>query len=254
VRTLERTVRARSLALLTCLPFVAGCGDTPRTELSAARQAPSPTATATPDPVAPPKPAGRYETVDVLSRTWLRTRPNGRKLKLVSQQTEFRGRTVFSVISRNGQWIEILTPAVRNGRTAWIHASRVTEGSTNFSIHVDRSARRAELRLKDETVLRFRVAIGKPGNETPTGRFAVTDKIDFSKVSTPYGCCALALTGHQHKIDTGWRGGDRLAIHGTPVEASVGKAVSLGCLRARRQDLRVLMRRVPLGTPVFIRA
>jgi lipoprotein-anchoring transpeptidase ErfK/SrfK len=45
-----------------------------------------------------------------------------------------------------------------------------------------------------------------------------------------------------------------MAIHGTSDPGSVGAARSAGCLRADDEELRVLMRRVPLGTPVLIRA
>ena len=71
---------------------------------------------------------------------------------------------------------------------------------------------------------------------------------------SPYGCCALALSGHQTKLIDGWPGGDRLAIHATPNPETVGKAASLGCMRAHTRDIRRLMRTVPAGTPVFVRA
>ena len=100
----------------------------------------------------------------------------------------------------------------------------------------------------------FSVAVGRPGTETPTGRFAVTDKLHPGDPASPYGCCLLALSGHQTKLIAGWPGGDRLAIHATPNLWTVGKAASLGCMRARPADIRRLMRTVPAGTPVFIRA
>jgi lipoprotein-anchoring transpeptidase ErfK/SrfK len=96
------------------------------------------------------------------------------------------------------------------------------------------------------------VAVGRPGNSTPLGRYAVTDRLHTGGADSPYGCCAIALTGHQVNLPAGWPGGDRLAIHGTPQTSSIGRAVSLGCLRAPTAGLRVLMRRVPLGTPVFV--
>jgi len=92
---------------------------------------------------------------------------------------------------------------------------------------------------------------GGPGS---WGRFAVTDRLRPARPDSPYGCCAVALTGHQTKLVPGWPGGDRLAIHGTPQVESIGKAVSLGCMRARKRDIEWMMARVPLGTPVFIRA
>ena len=39
----------------------------------------------------------------------------------------------------------------------------------------------------------------------------------------------------------------------TNAPGTIGAAASAGCLRAADADLRILMRRVPLGTPVFIR-
>lgn len=36
--------------------------------------------------------------------------------------------------------------------------------------------------------------------------------------------------------------------------ASIGAASTAGCVRARALDLRILMRRLPLETPVFIHA
>jgi len=97
------------------------------------------------------------------------------------------------------------------------------------------------------------VGIGAYGSETPTGRFAVTDELSGPSYSASYGCCILALSGHQQHLPPGWRGGDRLAIHGTDSVATVGDAGSAGCLRAADADMRALMGRVPLGTPVFIR-
>jgi lipoprotein-anchoring transpeptidase ErfK/SrfK len=117
---------------------------------------------------------------------------------------------------------------------------------------VDRSARRLTVRRGQRVLRRVRVAVGRPGTETPTGRFAVTDKLRTRRADSPYGCCALALSGHQPKLRPGWPGGDRLAIHATPNPETVGTAASLGCLRAETPDLRALLRIVPLGAPVFV--
>ena len=70
---------------------------------------------------------------------------------------------------------------------------------------------------------------------------------------TTYGCCAVALSGHQPNIPQGWDGGDRIAIHGTPATESIGQAASLGCLRAHDRDVKALIRALPLGAPVFVR-
>jgi hypothetical protein len=46
--------------------------------------------------------------------------------------------------------------------------------------------------------------------------------------------------------------GDGYALHGTDDPASIGKAVSHGCVRLRNEDIDYLFGIVPVGTPVFI--
>jgi lipoprotein-anchoring transpeptidase ErfK/SrfK len=171
----------------------------------------------------------------------------------VPVRTEFGSPRVLGVVGRRGPWLEVQAPQLPNGRTGWIPAAAAKLGGTDVSIVVDRSERR--LRLFDGRRVRahFPVAVGRPGNATPLGRYAVTDRLHPGRADSPYGCCAIALTGHQVDLPPGWPGGDRLAIHGTPQASSIGRAASLGCLRAPTGGLRVLMRRAPLGTPVFVR-
>ena len=98
------------------------------------------------------------------------------------------------------------------------------------------------------------VAVGRPGNDTPMGRFSVTDKLRVTDPASPYGCCVLALSGHQINLPAGWTGGDRLAVHATQDLASIGQAASLGCLRAGPRHARWLIETIPLGAPVFVRS
>jgi lipoprotein-anchoring transpeptidase ErfK/SrfK len=41
-------------------------------------------------------------------------------------------------------------------------------------------------------------------------------------------------------------------VHGTPGRAGTFTGASAGCVRADGRTMRLLMRRVPLGTPVFV--
>jgi hypothetical protein len=70
---------------------------------------------------------------------------------------------------------------------------------------------------------------------------------------SPYGCCVLALTGHQTRLPPDWPGGDRLAVHATSDLGSIGRRASLGCMRVTPRQAGWLIRTVPLGSPVFIR-
>ena len=125
--------------------------------------------------------------------------------------------------------------------------------SSPWLIRADLSRRLVTVYRDGAVVRRFPVAIGKPSTPTPTGRFAITDKLRFIGGSAAYGCCAVALTGHQTHIEPGWNGGNRLAIHGTHQTGTIGQAASFGCLRASDADVRWLVHRAYLGSIVEIR-
>ena len=245
-----------TLPALATIVLLAGCGGgTPVATTADPNGEPHFAVEQTPAPKSHPAgPAGRYKTAHVLRRTTLRASPGGHVLARIGRRTEFGSERVLAVIGRRAGWLRVIVAERENGRRGWIRARAARLGATDISIKVDRSARRLMLRRGDEVLRRFPIAVGRPGNETPLGRFAVTDRLRTQTADSPYGCCALALSGHQTKLVPGWPGGDRLAIHGTPNEETVGTEASLGCIRAYTNDIRALVRRVPLGAPVFVRA
>jgi hypothetical protein len=184
----------------------------------------------------------------------LRNRPRGRKLGKLGQTTEFGSQRSLWVQRVHGDWFGAPVAELPNGQLAWIRddRSRIEVYETRYSIVADTSAQLMELRYGDLVLERFRVSVGRPGSPTPLGSYSVTDGLAGEGVGPYYGCCVLALTGHQPNLPPDWIGGDRIAIHGTP--GAVGGATSAGCLRAADRDLVGLFARVPLGAPVFIRA
>lgn len=187
----------------------------------------------------------------------LRTRPFGRVLAQVGAQTEFGSPSALSVArTRRGRWLAVRTPVLPNGSLGWIdaRAGGLSFARSRVEVEVDLSRRELRMRTGDRIIRTVPVAVGRESSETPAGHFAVTDKLSGSRYSADYGCCILALSGHQPNLPPGWSGGSRLAIHGTPNPGDIGRAVSAGCLHASARDLSFLMRRVPLGTPVVIHA
>jgi L,D-transpeptidase catalytic domain len=211
-----------------------------------------------PAPAPKPKPArprGLHRIAVVNGSVPLRARPNGPVVAQAAARTEFGDQRALSVVRKRGAWLGVTATELPNGGVAWVHRGNraLHLRRTAYSLHADLSGRWLELRRNGRRIRRISVAVGRPGSETPTGRFAVTDKLNGGNYGPYYGCCILALSGHQTKLPSGWTGGDRLAIHGTDSPSTIGTPASAGCLRAADADLQVLMRRVPLGTPVFIR-
>jgi lipoprotein-anchoring transpeptidase ErfK/SrfK len=168
--------------------------------------------------------------------------------------TEFGSPQTLGVVRNRGRWLRVISTKLPNGRAGWVRSSAVRLTTTPKSLTIDLSRHVLIFKRGERVVRRMPVGIGRPGSPTPTGRFAVTDKLVGSNYGPYYGCCILALSAHQPNLPAGWTGGDRIAIHGTNAPSSIGVASSAGCLHAGDAGLRVLMRVVPLGTPVFIRA
>lgn len=186
----------------------------------------------------------------------VRSRPGGRVVARLGARTEFGSPTTLAVARNRDGWLGVVTTHLPNGRLGWVdpQESPVVRSRTRVSVTIDLSQRRLVVRRGDEALRRIRVAVGRPGSPTPRGRFAVTDKLPGDRYSASYGCCIVALSAHQPNLPPGWQGGDRIAVHGTNDPGSIGGAVSAGCPRASDRDMRYLMRKVPLGAPVFVRA
>ena len=213
-----------------------------------------PVAIPKPRPSSPP-PARVLRVRDGQTVT-LRDRPHGHVIARLGDHTEFGSPTALSVAKRRGRWAAVPSSAIGNGTLGWVDtgSGAVDRRTTDVRLVADLSRRRLELRIRGDVKRSVRVAIGRPGSSTPRGRFSITDKLAGSDYGSYFGCCILALSGHQPNLPAGWTGGDRLAIHGTSAPSTIGTPASAGCLRAGDEDLRVLMRRVPLGTPVLIRS
>lgn len=107
--------------------------------------------------------------------------------------------------------------------------------------------------MRDAIVVKtLGVGIGAHRSPTPVGRFQVTDKLEGARYGAAYGCCILALSTDQPSPPPGWRGMARMAVPGTNVPRTIGRAASAGCLHARAPALRWIMRTLPVGTPIAI--
>ena len=154
---------------------------------------------------------------------------------------------MFGVVRRQGAWLAVQAPELKNGQVGWLRASDATLETTPWSLHADLSSKRIEVRKEGRRMRSFSIAIGNPQNPTPKGRFSVTDKLKVTDANSPYGCCVLALSGHQVDLPPDWPGGDRLAVHATRDISSIGKPVSLGCMRSEVRQRALADQHHPAG-------
>jgi hypothetical protein len=201
-----------------------------------------------------PRTVSCYSTAYLPRATVLYREPGGRKRLRITPRTEWGSPRVLGVVEQRGGWLGVQAPELRNGEIAWIRRGRARLDCVVWSLHADLSKRMLLVRRDGRTVRKMRVAVGRPENPTPKGRFSVTDKLRVTDPASAYGCCVLALSGHQTRLPDYWPGGDRLAVHATSDESSIGQPVSLGCMRTPARRARWLIERIPLGAPVFVRA
>jgi hypothetical protein len=181
----------------------------------------------------------------------LRAEPGGRPLLRVGSRGALGGPLVLGVVAVRGSWVEVTAEALPNGHYGWVEFGR------DVSVHPIRWRLRASLSRRELSVLRdgrivrtIRVGIGASGSPTPTGRFAIAEKVTGT-FGPAFGCCILALTAQQPRLPAGWNHSLTyyVAIH---AGSGQGSAVSAGCLHATEAGVRYLMRTIPLGTPVRI--
>ena len=145
-------------------------------------------------------------------------------------------------------WYRVSLPGRPNGRSGWVPAAAVHVTPMTKRLVIDRGARRFWFFDGKRLVRQGRVAVGKPGAETPLGLFSVQSK--FVPNAPILGAYAFETSAYSKLTD--WPGGGIVGVHGTPWPELLGRAVSSGCIRLHNDDVRFLRSRVPLGMPIKI--
>ena len=253
-----RPLTAGLAALVPLIPIViallissggASAGTGPATTTSLFKPLPTAPSTA-PDRLLPP---GSGSLVALVQRpTVMRASPGGRPYVKVETRTKFGSPQAMWVVRLSGAWLGVVSSLAGNGHVGWIPAADASLSRVNWKLEVSLSRRRLTVLLGGRIRERYTVAIGAPDAPTPTGRFAVSDRLSTGDPSGPYGCCILAISAKAPHAISGWNGGDRIAIHSTPETSSIGHPVSHGCIRLTLPEGRWLLGHIPLGTPTLI--
>jgi hypothetical protein len=149
-------------------------------------------------------------------------------------------------------WIELRLPMRPNGRTGWVRRESLGDlHRVRTFLRVDRRRLRATLYKRGKRIWSARVGVGKPGTETPAGRFYVRERLRVRERGSLYGPLAFGTSAYSRLSD--WPGGGVIGIHGTNEPQLIPGRPSHGCIRVRNRAIKRLGRLLPIGTPIRIR-
>jgi hypothetical protein len=107
--------------------------------------------------------------------------------------------------------------------------------------------------LDGKEIKKYPVAVGKPSAPTPVGSFRIINKVENPTWYPPFGGRPVP-PGPDNPLGKYWLGflPSGYGLHGNNDPSSIGKAVSLGCVRMRNEDVAELFALIPVGTPLMI--
>jgi hypothetical protein len=147
------------------------------------------------------------------------------------------------------EWVRVRLPMRPNGRKGWVR--RETLGPFHVvrtQLRINRTTLRATLYRRGRKVWSSRIGVGRPGMETPAGRFYIRERLTgFGAV---YGPVAFGTSAYSRLSD--WPGGGVVGIHGTNQPGLIPGRPSHGCIRIPNPAVLRLARMLPLGTPVRV--
>ena len=182
---------------------------------------------------------------------------------LVTQYTISPGDTLGKIANKYDITAEFL--AAINGITNpnLIRAGqrlKIVQGP--FDARIDKSEYRMDLYLRTTLVKSYPVGLGA-NNGTPLGTWKVSTKLSNPTYYPPRGGAIIAADDPNNPIGEHWIGlvgvsgsavgAERYGIHGTIEPESIGKSMSLGCVRMHNADVaEVYMLLIPNKSKVTI--
>ena len=160
--------------------------------------------------------------------------------KAASQTDSFAGEQPASVSAKQAKKIEVKSPV------PLVTAARQRQ------IIISIADRQLAVIDHGQVLKTYPIAVGARGTPSPNGDFVI---INHAKDPIYRGGDMEIPPGKDNPLGTRWMGLSLkgYGIHGTNVQSSVGKAVSHGCFRMRKQDVEELYALVQVGDTVMVR-
>ena len=181
----------------------------------------------------------------------------GPALRTVSSPRPSGAPAVFLVLQQRAPWVEVLLPVRPTGSRGWIRTDQVRLTQHRWRIVIELAAHRLTV-FSGPDVLRVEtVGVGTASTPTPGGRYYTTELLQPPNPGGPYGAFAFGLSGYTGETNGQGNPSDpvygQLGLHGTNDPTSLGRDVSLGCIRMPNEAIAALAAELPLGVPVDVR-
>jgi lipoprotein-anchoring transpeptidase ErfK/SrfK len=173
---------------------------------------------------------------------------------VLDNRTNFSGRHVFEVMSRDGDWLNVRVPVRPNGRTGWVRLADVNLFQHDYGIVITLSQHSLVLYKAGKEVQRETVAVGQKKYPTPLGSYFIRELARPGNPRGAYGPWAFGLSAYSNVLTRFGRGDGQIGIHGTNLPKQLGTDASHGCIRVSNTGITKLAQTLPQGVPVEIRA
>ncbi|MDE5413747.1 L,D-transpeptidase family protein [Alkalihalobacterium chitinilyticum] len=154
---------------------------------------------------------------------------------------------------------QIVNPAadVKAGMTLTIPHPTILKNykPSGITIKVNKTTNTLTVYQNSEVLRTFSVATGKDASLTPEGTFQIVNKVEkpwYNPKNIPGGSPNNPLGSHWLGLNVPGTNNFKYGIHGTNDPSSIGKHVSLGCIRMHNEDVLWMYNNIPLQTTVYI--
>lgn len=190
------------------------------------------------------------------------TRPGGgRPIMHVPTLTSWDDAPVVALVlasrlDRHGQrWVKIRLDRRPDGSSGWIEADNALLYTTPWRIVVSLHARTVSVYRNGRRRFSAPAVVGAPRTPTPTGLFAIAERIRQTDPNAFDGAWVLQLTAFSDALRRFGGGPGTIGLHGrggASLETPLGVAGSHGCIRVDNSVIARIAADVRPGTPVYI--
>lgn len=148
-------------------------------------------------------------------------------------------------------------PQAKVAISASLASTPIVQTMSPTRLVVDLGDRAVYLYTQNTLEATYPVSIGKPDWETPTGTFQI-NHMEMNPVWQHPITKETIPAGPDNPLGSRWIGFAatnqyEIGFHGTNQPATVGQAISHGCLRMHEADIQALYPQLRLGIPVVVR-